>query len=234
VLYPASLALRLTAAGSETSNRTSEFVFAGLAATFSLALLGFAGKRLDRRGWQRYATRSLVTAYVGIVFAGGLTVGNPPYDMLPAGYEVGADNRSIDTEGVSAAQWAARHLRGRSHFLADEADSELLTAYSQLRPQSGKVHGVGIGQVLVSPTFGRVERGIISTDKLRYLVVDRRDSTALPRSGHYFDGGDPEKYSAPIAAQALSKFDREPCINRIFSSGNVAIYATERVVSGCR
>ena len=44
--YPATLALRLSLAGSETSNRASEFVFIGLGATFGFAFSG--GSRLPQ------------------------------------------------------------------------------------------------------------------------------------------------------------------------------------------
>ena len=235
LLYPASLALRLTAAGSETSNRTSEFVYVGLACVLSLAFIVLLGRRLDGSLPRFRGLRLLAAVYVvGVVFVGGLTVGNPSYDTLPGGYMVGADNRSIDTEGVATAHWAARWLPAGRYFLADEADEEVLSAYTRLLPQSGAVRGVGVGEVFVSPTYDAEVRRIIITDKIRYLVVDRRDATALPHSGHYFDGGDPGGYSAPIPAQALDKFNRVRCIDRIFSSGNVAIYATGRVVSGCR
>ena len=234
LLYPASLALRLTAAGSETSNRTSEFVFAGLAAALALAFVAMLGGRRARRGWRSRGLTVVIATFVGVVFAGGITIGTPPYDMLPGSYLVGADNRSIDTEGVAAAQWAARWLRPGGNFLADQADNQLMSAYTRLRPQSGTVDGKGVGELFVSPTYGPAERRIITFDKLRYLVIDRRDDTALPHSGHYFGGGDPEMYSAPIAAQALDKFNHISCIGRIFSSGNVHIYATGRVAAGCR
>lgn len=234
LLYPISLALRLTAAGSETSNRTSEFIFVGLGASLALALLVFVGHRLDREGWRGWSLRLLITAGLGVTFVGGITVGNAAYDLLPSGYEVAADGRSIDTEGVAAATWAARHLTPDKEFLANETDTELLTAYTELRPQSGTVQGVRVGELFVSPVFGPAERQIITTDKLRYLIVDGRDATELPHSGHYFDNGDPEQYSSPISAQGLFKFNGVGCIDRIFSSGNIVIYDAGRVLGGCK
>ena len=234
LLYPASLALRLTGGGSETSNRTSEFVFVGLAGALALSLVALLDRRFDGSSrWLQRSLRALALIYVGVVFVGGITVGNPSYDMLPGSYLVGADNRSIDAEGVAAAHWVGRRLPAGHEFLADEADTELVTAYSRLRPQSGNVHGVGIGETLVAPTYSAKVRNIIETDKLSYLIIDQRDSTALPHSGHYFDSADPKSYSAPIPVRALAKFNRVSCIDRIFSSGNVVIYGTGRVVHGC-
>lgn len=233
-LYPASLALRLTAAGSETSNRTSEFVFVGLGTMLALAFILLMGRRVDRRGWGGRALCLLATIYVGVVFVGGITVGAARYDLVPGPYEVAADARSVDVEGVDAAKWAARWIPGDGNFLADTTDSELVTAYTRLDPQSGTAAGVPVGELFVSPSYGAFERRMITFSKLRYLVVDRRDGTALPHSGHYFDGGDPQAYSAPIAIQAREKFDSVKCIDRVFASGHIVVYDTGRVLRGCR
>ncbi|HEY2771485.1 MAG TPA: hypothetical protein VGI87_13000 [Solirubrobacteraceae bacterium] len=234
LMYPVTLALRLTAAGTETSNRTSEFVFIGLGAVLALAFVVAAVRWVDGRRVLALLASLLACAYAGIVFVGGITVGTPSYDTLPAGYMVGADLRSVDAEGVAAAKWAGKWLPGNSHFLADETDGELWTAHTGLRPQSGSTHGTAVGQLFLSPAFGAIERRVISADKLDYLVVDKRDSTALPRSGRYFDSGNPlAVYTQPLSLGALTKFDNEPCTDRIFSSGNVVVYDTSRVVAGC-
>lgn len=234
LLYPASLGLRLTAAGSETSNRTSEFLFVGVATVVALAFIVLLGRAADRPGWTGRSVRLLATLYVGLVFAGGITVGTAPYDLLPTGYAVGADARSVDTEGTDAARWVGQWLEPHLNFLADTTDSGLVSAYSQLDPQSGTVGQAQVGALFVNRAFGPVERRIITYDKIHYLVVDRRDSHALPHSGSYFDGGDPGSYSKPIAAQALGKFDSVTCIDRVFSSGNIVIYDTRRLLAGCR
>ena len=51
-MYPASLALRLTAAGNETSNRTSEFVFLGLGTVLALAFVILLGRWVDTLEWR--------------------------------------------------------------------------------------------------------------------------------------------------------------------------------------
>jgi hypothetical protein len=234
LLYPASLGLRLTAAGSETSNRTSEFVFAGLATVVALTFIVLFGRVADRRDWAGRLLRLLATAYIGVAFAGGITVGTAPYDLLPTGYAVGADARSVDTEGVQAARWAGRWLAPRLNFFGDLTDGELFTAYSQLRPQSGTIGSHKLGELFTSATFGPVQRRIITYDKIRYVVVDKRDSSALPYSGSYFGDADPGTYTSPIGLRALTKFDFVPCIDRIFSSGNIVVYDTSRLLAGCR
>jgi hypothetical protein len=234
LLYPFSLALRLTAAGSETSNRASEFVFAGLGVVLATAFAVRLGSDLPSRRMTSLAARLLAAAYLGLVFVGGVTVGNPPYQLLPAGYQVAASNRSIDPEGVQAARWGAR-LPAGTKVLADETDSELFGAYTRLDPERGAIDGVGIGSLFTSPRLGPAQLKVITFDKLGYLVVDQRDSTALPAAGQYFDGGDPQTgYTHPISARSLSKFNDSACIDRLFSSGNVVVYGDQRLLAGCR
>jgi hypothetical protein len=232
ILYPATLALRLTSAGSETSNRTSEFVFLGLGTVVGVAFVACQGSRLARRRTLSLSARLLATVCLGLVFIGGITVGNPLYELIPGNFEVAAGNRSVDEEGIDAARWATRLPPG--FFLADETDQELFSAYTRLVAQRGAFDGIGIGSVFTRPALGPVEIGVIRYDKLRYLVVDRRDSTALPASGGYFGGADPGGYVNPIPLRSLTKFNHARCIDRVFSSANLTIYDTQPLLNGCR
>jgi len=234
VAYPFSLALRLSSAGAETSNRASEFVFLGLGTVLAVAFFTWLAPRILARG-RRSALTPLVLLFVGIVFTGGIFVGTPTYGLLPGPFEVSAGNRSIDAEGVSAARWANAHSTPGEYFFADEPDTELLTAYTHLHPQTGVVNGTGIGALFLSTTFGAFERSIISTDKLKYLVVDERDSSARPRSGRYFDSATPKSgYPTTISPSALAKFDQATCLDRVYDSGHVVIYGTQRLFEGCQ
>jgi hypothetical protein len=236
LVYPISIALRLSAAGSETSNRTSEFLFLGLGVALAAAFMTFVHRGVDRPGLGGWALKLLVAAYIGIVFAGGITVGTPSYSRLPSSrFGVSAGARSVDPESVAAAQWAGRTLPAGAHFLGDTNDTSLLTGYSRLVPQSGDVKGVGIGELFLAPRLGSRERTIVTYDKLRFLVVDLRDASALPASGSYFDSANPvSSYATPIPRRALTKFGRSHCIDRVFASRNIVIYDTEPLLRGCR
>jgi hypothetical protein len=71
-----------------------------------------------------------------------------------------------------------------------------------------------------------VDRALLLTGAIQYIEVDQRLSTGLPRFGYYFNLGEPNamRYTQPISANALDKFDGASGINRIFDSGNIAIY----------
>ncbi len=234
VLYPLTLALRLTSAGSETSNRASEFVFVGLGAMLAVAFVARLGSRAASRRISSLPWRLGATLYLGVVFAGGITVGNPLYELLPGSFQVAASNRSVDSEGVLAARWASRLGVGQA-VLGDENDEVLASAYTRLKPVRGTFAGTGIGELFTSPRLGPLERLLIRYFKLRYLIVDTRDSTALPADGHYFEGGDPRSaYKHPIALRSLTKFSSERCVEQLFASDHVEIFDTQRILDGCR
>jgi hypothetical protein len=60
---------------------------------------------------------------------------------------------------------------------------------------------------------------------LRFVWVDSRLSKSLPAYGQYFPV-DPRagKYTHPLPAADLDKFNHVPGVGRIYDSGNIVIY----------
>ncbi len=232
LLYPVSLALRLTSAGSETSNRTSEFVFVALGTILAIAFLTQRGSRADSRRVVLLPARLLAMLYLGVIFVGGITVGNPSYQLMPGHFEVSAATLSVDSEGTDAAGWT-RRLPANLNFLGDENDEALVTAYTQLHPQRGEFSNTAIGELFTSPAIGPFERLLIKYDKLRFLVVDKRDSTALPADGNYFVGPNPRTSGHPIPLASLTKFSHNRCVQQLFSSGHVLVFDLGPILNGC-
>jgi len=90
LIYPATLVLRLTLAGTETSNRASEFVFLGLAATIGVCFLRWLAVPIDS-GAARVRVRLAATAVACVVVLGGITVGQSSTTLLPGSYVVGEE-----------------------------------------------------------------------------------------------------------------------------------------------
>lgn len=237
VAYPATLVLRLTEAGTETSNRASEFVFVGLAYVAALAVRP-RQKRRDPEGTARPRFRLLVRAgapaAVTVLVLGGLVVGWAPYARLPGPYAPGASSRSIDAVAVATAQWVGENVRPDSVGASDGANSTLLTAYGRMNPQRGQIGGVRVSEIFISPFFGRTAREVMQGDKIRYLVVDRRLADRLPLSDRYFEGGDPPGFKPPVSARALTKFAKVRDLDLVFDIGPLRVYDGARVLSEAR
>lgn len=236
--YPATLGLRLTAAGSETSNRASEFAFFGVGVIVALglaALWHWQGNRQQRRKGRHRARRpqarpraAMVAAYTSVLLVGGVIIGWPPYDLLPGPFLPGADERSITVQGVDAAYWARRVLGPNNTIAADATDALLMGSYGGQKPQTGEIGGVSVAELFFSTTFTPTDLSIIRGDKIRYIVVDDRLAHALPLQGGYFDAPNPPSYKAtsPISEDALTKFSLVRGMARLFDSGSIQVYGT--------
>ena len=230
LLYLATLGLRLTQAGSETSQRASEFVFIGVGFVAALLFLHLAAKA-GRQRERLYAL--LATILAGVVFVGGVIVGVGPESLQPGPFEVGAQSRSISPQGVAAARFAAAYLPRGSRILTHEQTGLLLGSYGHLDPVLGHVRGIPVTTVFYSRTFDASDRAVIIADAIDYIVVDRRLSTSTPVDGAYFERGEGESVerTRPLGAVALQKFERVPGISKVFENGPIAIYDTSGIRS---
>ena len=152
---------------------------------------------------------------------GALIVGTPAWARLPGPFLVGGDTRGLQPESYAATNWARDVLGPDNRFIADYSNKLLLGSF-------GEQYIVdGVSWVYVSPKLtktaelaGLVKRGV------NYIVVDDRLTTDVPRIGHYFEPGEPgSPWTTPLPASNLTKFDREKCLNRVFDSGHITIYA---------
>lgn len=228
LLYPFTLVPRLTAAGSEISQRASEFVFVGIGFVAAILFLHLT----DSLGRQRGRLLALLaTGLTGLVFVGGVILGESPVTRQPGRFEVGAESRSISPQGAAAARFAAEHLPPNSRILVDGPNGLLLGSYGELDPVIGSIRGIPVPQVFFSKTFGFNDRVVIVRDAIDYIVVDRRLAHSLPVDGYYYDRDEPranERTNA-IAAVSLRKFNSAPGISRIYDNGPIVIYDTAGV-----
>ena len=225
LLYPFTLVPRLTQAGSEISQRASEFVFAGIGFVAGVLFVYLCG-RVGRGPARAYAL--VATALAGLVFVGGVILGESPVTRQPGRFEVGAESRSISPQGVSAAAFAAAHLPRNSRVLVDGPNGLLLGSYGRMEPVIGEIRGIPVTEVFFSKQFNFADRTVIVHDAIDYVVVDRRLTHSLPVDGYYYDREEPRAHERtnPVATRSLNKFNDVPGIDRIYDNGPIVIYDT--------
>lgn len=223
VAYPATLALRLTTAGAETAQRASEFLFPGIG-----AVLGIAVVELFLRGQPGRARYAATLAAAGVIFVGGLIVGWPTWARLPGPYLVGADTRSIEREGVRTAGWFLDELGPGNRIVADRTNRLLVGSYGLQRPVTGYGDLLDTKTLILSPQLGEAERAVARQGDVRYVVIDRRLSTAVPATGIYVERGELRTLGGirrePLGADRLAKYDGVPGISRVYDSGSIQLY----------
>lgn len=225
--YPLTLALRLTQLGSDVSNRTSDFVFIALAPVLAIGVAALPPRGAARR-WA-----AALAGIVAVVFVGGVIVGWPRLARLPGPYLVAADTRSVEAQGIAAAEWMRAILGPGNRIGADRINGVLMGSYGGQRLVTIGYDHVNVAIVVFAPDFGTAEQTILRQGKIQYVVVDRRLATALPLFGVYFEPGEPGggRYTAPPDTAALAKLDVVGNVSRVFDSGDIIIYDV-RGVSG--
>jgi hypothetical protein len=228
LLYPFTLVPRLTQAGSEISQRASEFVFAGIGFVAGILFLHLTRSAGDGRA-RLFAL--IATGLAGLVFVGGVILGESPVTRQPGRFEVGAESRSISPQGAAAARFASAHLPRNSRVLVDGPNGLLLGSYGELEPVIGSIRGISVPTVFFSEEFGFNDRTVIVHDAIDYVVVDRRLAHSLPVDGYYYDRDEPlaNEREQPISAAALRKFNHIPGIERIYDNGPIVIYDTSGI-----
>jgi len=222
--YGPTLPLRLIPGLTEVSARSAEFLF--LAIGFVLAVGPVAHWLSGVVSWKRIAG---VTLWAVVLFLGGFILGaGPPWARLPGPYLVSADTRSIESEGIAAANWAFSHLGPGNRIAGDRINSLLMGSYGVQRPVTHVGDAVDVSSLYFSLDWGAPAKAILAQGKIRYVVVDRRLSSGLPRVGVYFESGEPDssQHKTPIPLAALVKFDQAENVSRVFDSGDIVIYDT--------
>jgi hypothetical protein len=213
--YPVTLIMRLTNAGAETANRSSEFLYLALGPVIALALieLWLVGKP----GFMRYA---VAVAGLTVIFAGGLIAGMAWWARLPGPYLVAGDSRGIQLQGVMAAEWADDHLTDNNRVIGDSANRKLMGSYGQQETVPG------LSWVYFSPVFEDGQVQALIKDRIDYIVTDYRITTDYSMNGIYFDSKEPNAghHEFPFDPALLDKFDTIPNTSRIFHSGELLIY----------
>ena len=151
---------------------------------------------------------------------------------LPGPYLVVADTRSIEAEGINAAEWTQKNLGTNNRIGTDRINGSLMGTYGYQYIVTGIADHTPLGILFLSRSVGPQEFSIIKSSNIQYLVIDRRLSNGIPMAGFYYQMSEPGayKHNKPIDPEILIKFDSVNEVNRIFDSGNIIIYDTQSLI----
>ncbi|MBV9688720.1 MAG: hypothetical protein JO202_03310 [Ktedonobacteraceae bacterium] len=224
--YPVSQAFRLTPAGAESADRLAAFLFFGVAFVLTIGTKQFWLSH--GLSWRQAA---VVMGAIGIIVVGQAIVSDgPSWARMPGPYLISADQRSIEPQGVTAAEWARSYLGPGRRVATDRINTLLMMTYGNEWTVTALDAKTDVAQIFISLQFGPDVESILQEDKIQYLVVDRRLSEGLPRVGTYFSvDASNTLQSQPISPLALAKFDNVKNVSRLFDSGDIIIYDVEAI-----
>jgi len=229
LFYPLSQLFRFTTTGAELTDRAAPFLFLPIAAVMSMCIVQFWPAR-----WLNWRQQVMLTGAVALLFLGGVILGTGPSSaLLPGPYEVIADIRSIEPEGIQAALWARVYLGPDNRVATDRINSILMGVYGDQRIVSSIADRIDVSPVFFSSQLGPHEVSLLRSARVDYLVVDVRLARSLPLLGFYYEQNEEGAYrhTVPISMQALTKFSAVPQVNRTFDSGDIVIYNTGGLIN---
>ncbi len=217
--FPLSVLLRLTQTGWEVGNRLGSFVFLGVCVVAAISIAG-----LWQDLWAASPQPGALASILTIMVLGGFILGWGP-NTINYPYKVGADAQSVEPLGIGAAKWTRRVLGSEHRFAADRTNQLLLAVYGRQTPVTSLQDRADIPNLITRKTFGPSELNTIKQSVVDYILIDLRLTTALPRYGAYFDGGERSNIHAfPPLSMALLKFNALRGGSRPFDSGAIIIY----------
>ena len=222
--YPITQVFRFTNFGSDITDRSSAFLFLSIAYVLTLLITQFWPTRNLK--WKATA---IMTFALTIVFLGGVILDSGPgWRVLPGPYQVIADERSVEPEGIEAAIWSYNYLGPEKRIVADRINQILMLTYGYQYIVTNQSDHIDFAPVFFSSQFNSEDMAILRSGRVSYLVVDLRLSTGIPTQGFYYENFEPGAYhrTSPISNVALTKFNVAPQLNRLFDSGNIVIYGT--------
>jgi hypothetical protein len=218
--YPVILAVRVLApGGAELATRGLTFgmLFAALPAAAAVTWLWRAGR--SRR------SHALAVVTLGIMLAGSVTAGLPPWwERLPRGFLIGGYESGVDRSVQAAGQWAERETVPGSRAVCDLGVCSVVASYARAT--------VSTAASEVYYATPQDLPGVLANVSLDYVYVDRRMTQELPVVGIYFFRDVNEgKHLTPFDPQLLAKFETTAGVDRVYDNGSVQAYHTRRAWS---
>jgi len=218
LLWPLTLAFRLTASGWQLGNRLAGFAFVGVGMVCAISIA-----RLWR-GPRQWGAALLTGICVAIVVVGGAISGWGPV-AVRSQYHLEGGPLSIEPMSIDAASWTRRWLGRENHFIADSQNRFLLATYGRQYIVNGHLFDAGGANLYISSHVSSQLHEEIREAHIDYLLVDMRMTKSRPYLNQWFQAGEPEEIeSAPLDPEPLLKWDEEAGVSRVFDDGWIRIY----------
>lgn len=213
-LYVAVLPMRLIPAAWETSNRSSEFLYVGVALTMALAA---TLTRFTRREFPL-----AVTVAAGVLLVGGVVAGWPPRVLLSLPYKVDARGAVLPSQPLATAEWARGVLGTGRRFIAPEAIGRELNVNGGETAYVTDVSSFDAHAVLYADTVTASIVSTLAAERVGFVVIPRRTSSDDVMAGYFFAPRGAQHES--VSRTAFLKYDVFPGVQRLLDTGNLYVY----------
>lgn len=207
--YYISQLLRLAPLGLSLTNRLAGAVFLPLSFAAAVGATGFITRKYFKNAWRVVLISSLIIINFGS--AAAIVAAR----ALPGPYDVNIFSRTINTEGLQTAAWAAEVLGPDNRFGADAINMLIMGSYGRQHLVTEISDNLFFEQsIYSSPEFGPQEMGLLSKGGVDYLVIDTRIEQDKQVVGPL----------VPDSPAYLTNLDNLATIDRIFDGGHIMIF----------
>jgi hypothetical protein len=216
LLWVVLLPLRFTADGQETANRSSEFVYLGIALCFAFFLESF----LSSSSWRRMLALGMVI----LLFAGGVSVSWNYSQRLAPDYRLTNGSQVVTPDDQALARWMLTSLGPANRVATDTETGLALGSLGHQDVLSAAEDGARVWQIFYPRTVSSGVLAELRRSRVQYVVV-QQDVLDLPTGVARFDDSEPAQYdNAPLLAASLSKFGNSSAFREIYAAGSLRVY----------
>jgi hypothetical protein len=215
--------LRFTSGGQETANRSSEFVYVGIALCLGFLLDWFLGAARWRRisaGWRHLSA----LAIVALVFAGGTAVSWNFAQRLAPDYRLANGSAVVTPDDDALARWMLAALGPGHRIATDPLTGLALGSVGRQNVLSAAENGARVWQIFYPPTVDGEVLTQLRQERVQYVVVQLDVLDSSPGSARFDDSEPAQDSAAPLPAAALSKFSASPVFREIYAAGSLRVY----------
>jgi hypothetical protein len=228
-LYVLSLPLILTPTGAQGAHRSAPFTYLGVCLVVATGLAWIIGRSAESTGRFRSAGPLAIALVVGIVVVGNTASSVNEFDRFPGPWEAGADSRSLTPELADAAGWL-REYDSPDRVVADIYTGTALGVLGTTRDACA-VAASCPGELQIWRFYdGEKIRGadlaLLRSEGYRFLAVDRRMTTATPRSGYWFNRDEQGAFEhrEPFPEQILVRLEAQRWLTKVYASSSFDLY----------
>jgi hypothetical protein len=161
-----------------------------------------------------------------VMVIGGFLIGWPIWGRFPGPFVISADSRSVDAEGIAAAEWSLAEIGPNKREVADRSQRLLQGTYGLQQAVTGYGNtyidnnqpaadsscpnlailneantncvSVDSKALIITPNLGPSEQAVAFDGNVQYVVFDRRIFAGLPASGIYVERGEVSQNGGPL------------------------------------
>jgi hypothetical protein len=233
VAWVVLIPLRFTSGGQETANRSSEFVYVGIALCFGFLLDSFLGSARWRRisaGWRHLSA----LASVALLFAGGTAVSWNFSQRLAPDYRLTNGSAVVTPDDDALARWMLAALGPGHRIATDPLTALALGSVGRQDVLSAAENGARVWQIFYPPTVDSEVLTQLRQSRVQYVVVQLDVLDSSPGSARFDDSEPAQDSAAPLPAAASSKFGESPVFREIYAAGSLRVYQVAVSAGGAR